>query len=193
MYYVFLMTFSDDIMEINSIYDSIIIGNFIVMAMQIVSLFTMLCFAGKKMQNKKMKLHRKELCYLCITPIIDILFGNIILQMFFNVKGNTFFLLYEQYPLLIGLVPLTAALFYIGTMITIMSYQAMIKLQEEKNKYFVEQQQFQAIRERMEEVEQFYHGISRMRHEMKNHLTNIKGLAGSGNYGEMEQIGRAHV
>ncbi|MCI9447745.1 MAG: GHKL domain-containing protein [Lachnospiraceae bacterium] len=187
MYYVFLMTFSDDIMEINSIYDSIIIGNFIVMAMQIVSLFTMLCFAGKKMQNKKMKLHRKELCYLCITPIIDILFGNIILQMFFIVKGNTFFLLYEQYPLLIGLVPLTAALFYIGTMITIMSYQAMIKLQEEKNKYFVEQQQFQAIRERMEEVEQFYHGISRMRHEMKNHLTNIKGLAGSGNYGEMER------
>ena len=28
-------------------------------------------------------------------------------------------------------------------------------------------------------VEQFYSGISRMKHEMKNHLTNIKGLAGS--------------
>jgi hypothetical protein len=40
---------------------------------------------------------------------------------------------------------------------------------------------------RIGEVEQFYDGIRRMKHEMKNHLTNIKGLAGSGSYEEMEQ------
>ena len=187
IYYVFIMKFAENIIEINTIYDRIIIGNFIVMTLQIMSFFTMLYFAGKKLQHKRWDLHMKELCYLCVTPIIGILFGNIIFQMFFVVKGNTFFLLYEQYPLFIGLIPLIAALFYIGMMITIMSYQKMIKLQEEKNKYFVEEQQIRAIRERMEEVEQFYSGIRQMKHEMKNHLTNIKGLAGSGNYEEMEQ------
>lgn len=187
IYYVFIVKFTEDITEINTIYDRIIISNFIVMTLQIVSFFTMLCFAGKKLQNKRLELHMKELCYLCVTPIVGILFGNIIFQMVLVVKGNTFFLLYEQYPLFIGLVPLIAALFYIGMMITIMSYQEMVSLQEEKNKYFVEEQQLRAIRERMEEVEQFYGGIRRMKHEMKNHLTNIKGLAGSGNYGEMEQ------
>ena len=63
----------------------------------------------------------------------------------------------------------------------------MVGLQEEKKKYFVEQQQVHAIQERMEEVEQFYDGIRRMKHEMRNHLTNIKGLYESGNFGEMEQ------
>ena len=187
IYYVFIMKFTENIMEINTIYDSIIMGNFIVMTLQILSFFTMLCFAGKKLQKKRLELRMKELCYLCVTPIVGILFGNIIFQMFLVVKGNTFFLLYEQYPLFIGLVPLIAALFYIGMTITIMSYQEMAGLQEERNKFFVEQQQLRAIRERIEEVEQFYGGIRRMKHEMKNHLTNIKGLAGSGNYEEMEQ------
>lgn len=58
---------------------------------------------------------------------------------------------------------------------------------EYSKKYFVEQQQVHAIQERMEEVEQFYDGICRMKHEMRNHLTNIKGLFESGNFGEMEQ------
>ena len=86
-----------------------------------------------------------------------------------------------------GLVPLIAALFYAGMVVTVASWQEMVGLQEEKKKYFVEQQQLAAIRERIGEVEQFYDGIRRMKHEMKNHLTNIKGLAGSGSYEEMEQ------
>ena len=77
--------------------------------------------------------------------------------------------------------------FYAGILVTIVSYQKMVGLQEEKKKYFVEQQQVHAIQERMEEVEQFYDGIRRMKHEMRNHLTNIKGLYESGNFGEMDQ------
>ena len=44
-----------------------------------------------------------------------------------------------------------------------------------------------SIQERMEEVEQFYNGIRQMKHEMRNHLTNIKGLMESGNYEDMQQ------
>ena len=51
----------------------------------------------------------------------------------------------------------------------------------------MEEQQLHALHERTQEVEQFYSGIRRIRHEMSNHLTNIKGLAESGRYEEMEK------
>lgn len=56
-----------------------------------------------------------------------------------------------------------------------------------KEKHFIEEQQVHSIQERMEEVEQFYNGIRQMKHEMRNHLTNIKGLMESGNYEDMQQ------
>lgn len=187
MYYVLILKFTKNMSEVNAIYGYAFMSDSAVMILQIIFFFAMLCFAGNKLLKRRLELHIKELCYLCLTPLVSILFGNIIFQLLLVVIGNTFFLLYEQYPVFIGLVPLIALLFYIGMIFTIMSYQEMIGLQEEKKKYFVEEQQFLAIRERMEEMDQFYDGIRRMKHEMKNHLTNIKGLAGSGCYGEMEQ------
>ena len=129
----------------------------------------------------------KELCYLLLTPVTGILFVNIIFNILLIVNENTIIQLYEQFPVFLGIVPVVAALFYAGILITIVSYQKMIGLQEEKEKYFVEQQQVHAIQERMEEVEQFYHGIRQMKHEMKNHMTNIKGLVRNGSYGDIEQ------
>lgn len=187
MYYILILKFTKNIKEVNAIYDKVIMSDSAMMIIQIIFFFTMLCFARNKLLKRRLELHTKELCYLCLTPLVSILFGNSIFRLLLVVKGNAFFLLYEQYPVFIGLVPLIALLFYIGMIITITSYQEMIGLQEEKKKYFVEEQQFLAMRERMEETEQFYDGIRRMKHEMKNHLTNIKGLAGSGCYEEMEQ------
>lgn len=103
------------------------------------------------------------------------------------VTENIVLNLYNQYPILAGAVPVTALLFYAGILVTISSYRQMIGLQEEKKKYFVEEQQFRAIQERMQQVDQFYTGIRQMKHEMKNHLTNIQGLLRTGNYEEMEQ------
>lgn len=151
-------------------------------------LFSVLLYAvGRQIKKCRMELHMRELCYLLLTPITGILFANIIFRILLIIRGNLAFQLYEQYPLLLGIVPAVAALFYTGILATIVSYQKMVELQEEKKKYFVEQQQVHAMQERMEEVEQFYDGIRRMKHEMRNHLTNIKGLFESGNFGEMEQ------
>lgn len=151
-------------------------------------LFSVLLYtAGRLLKNKKMELHIRELCYLLITPITGILFGNIIFRLLIVVKNNLVFQLYEQFPVFLGIVPMVAALFYAAILITIVSYQKMIGLQEEKEKYFVEQQQVHAIQERMEEVEHFYNGIRQMKHEMKNHLTNIKGLVRNGNYEDIEK------
>ena len=54
-----------------------------------------------------------------------------------------------------------------------------------RQKHFVEEQQVKAMKKRLEEAENFYGNIRKVRHEMKNHMANIKGLAGAGEYGEM--------
>lgn len=133
------------------------------------------------------ELHRRELCYLLLTPVTGILFVNIIFQMFIIVTEDQVLNLYDQYPVLAWIVPVTAFLLYAGILAAIFSYRQMIELQEEKKKYFVEEQQVHAIKERMQQVDQFYKGIRQMKHEMKNHLTNIQGLLKNGNYEEMER------
>ncbi|WP_275443531.1 sensor histidine kinase [Petralouisia muris] len=158
-----------------------------VAVLQMLLLSVMLCVMGRLLKKKIRKLHIKELCYLLLIPITGILFVNIIFNILLIVNENLVFQLYEQFPVFLGIVPVVAALFYAGILITIVFYQKMIGLQEEKEKYFVEQQQVHAIQERMEEVEQFYHGICQMKHEMKNHMTNIKGLVRNGSYGDIEQ------
>ena len=187
LYYIFNMKFLQGLCNESIIYRNVAVGYSAVMILRFGLLFIMLLFISHRLQKETLELHAKELCYLCLIPIAGILFGNIIFRLFFTVKENVFFLLYEQSPVFIGLIPLTSVLFYVGIVITITSYQEMVRLQEEKKTYFVEEQQLRAIRERMEEVEQFYDGIRRMKHEMKNRMTNIKGLAGSGSYEEMGQ------
>ncbi len=147
----------------------------------------MLYAAARLLRKKTMKLHIKELCCLLLIPVTGILFVNIIFNILLIVNEDLVFQLYEQFPVFLGIMPMAAILFYAGILITIVSYQKMTGLQEEREKYFVEQQQVHAIQERMEEVEQFYHGIRQMKHEMKNHMTNIKGLVRNGSYGDIEQ------
>lgn len=154
---------------------------------RIILCYFMLYTVGKRLRKSKLAIEIRELCYLIIIPVIGALFGIIIFKMLIVIKDETFFLLYEQYPVLLGLVPLICILFYVGIFSNIVSYQEMIKQQEEKKKYFIEEQQVHAVRERMEEVEQFYNGIRQMKHEMRNHMMNIKGLVESGNYEDMEQ------
>ena len=155
--------------------------------LQLVLFSALMYTVARQIRKCRMELHIRELCYLLLTPVTGILFVNILFRILIVTTGELSIQLYEQYPVLIGIVPVAAALFYAGILVTIISYQKMVGLQKEKERYFVEQQQVHAIQERMAEVDQFYDGIRRMKHEMKNHLTNIKGLLESGDYGSMGQ------
>ena len=171
--------------EIEKILRNAALNFCLVELLQLILFSVLLYIAGCQLKKCRMELHTRELCYLLLTPLTGTLFVNIIFRILLMVSENHVIQLYEQYPALIGIVPVVAALFYVGILATIVSYQKMVGLQEEKERYFVEQQQVHAIQERMAEVDQFYDGIRRMKHEMKNHLTNIKGLIESGNYGDM--------
>ena len=69
--------------------------------------------------------------------------------------------------------------------VDIMAWQDVLLLSQ-RQKAFVEEQQVKAMKKRLEEAENFYGSIRKVRHEMKNHMANIQGLAGAGQYGEIE-------
>ena len=118
--------------------------NYVFVAVLQLILFSMMLYVVARLLKKRtMKLHIKELCYLLLILITGILFANIIFNILLIVNENLVFQLYEQFLIFLGIVPVVAALFYAGILITIVPYQKMIGLQEEK--YFIEQQPVHAI------------------------------------------------
>jgi len=107
------------------------------------------------------------------------------------VKIDTeFFLLFDEKPDLLWKIPMIAVLIFAGEAALIYFWQRYRILLSERQKAFVEEQQVKAMKKRLEEAENFYGSIRKVRHEMKNHMANIQGLAGVGQYGEIEDYVR---
>ena len=107
------------------------------------------------------------------------------------VKIDTgFFVLFDEKPDLLWKIPMIAVLIFVGETALIYFWQKYRVLLAERQKHFVEEQQVKAMKKRLEEAENFYGSIRKVRHEMKNHMANIKGLAGAGEYGEIEDYVR---
>jgi len=149
-------------------------------------LAVMLHALQRQMRKQRFPLHRRELCYISLIPTAGILFGQVISTLLIEVKDGVLFQLYERHPALLAVVPVLALLFYAGAYVTIAFQQGMAALQEEQATHYAEYQQTQAIRARIHEAEQFYTRIRGLKHEMRGHLTNIKGLARSGEYASLE-------
>ena len=108
-----------------------------------------------------------------------------------TVKIDTgFFVLFDEKPDLLWKIPMIAVLIFAGEAALIYFWQRYRVLLAERQKHFVEEQQVKAMKKRLEEAENFYGSIRKVRHEMKNHMANIKGLAGAGEYGEIEDYVR---
>lgn len=149
-------------------------------------LAVMLYALQRQMRKQKMTLHRRELCYLSLVPTAGILFGQVISRLLVEFKDGVLLQLYERHPAFLAVVPVLALLFYAGAYLSIAFQQGMAALREEQATHYMEYQQTQAIRARIHEAEQFYARIRGLKHEMRGHLTNIKGLAQSGEYASLE-------
>lgn len=159
----------------------------IVLLLSHVILFAIMLYVlWRRMKKQNLPLHRLEICYISLIPTAGILFGQLIAGLLYEVKDGEMLQLYERHPVFLVVVPIVAILFYAGTWLTILFQQWMAALREEQEAYFVEHQQTQAIRARIHEAEQFYIRIRRLKHEMRGHLTNIKGLVLSGEYDSLK-------
>ena len=149
-------------------------------------LAAMLYALQRQMRKRNMALHGWELCYLSLVPAAGILFGQVISRLLIEFKDGVLLQLYERHPAFLAVIPVLALLFYAGAWLTIAFQQGMAALREEQATHYMEYQQTQAIRARIHEAEQFYTRIRGLKHEMRGHLTNIKGLAQSGEYASLE-------
>ena len=149
-------------------------------------LAVMLYALQRQIRKQRMTLHRREVCYISLVPTAGILFGQVISRLLVEFKDGVLLQLYERHPAFLAVVPVLALLFYAGAYLTIAFQQGMAALREEQTNYFIERQQTQAIRARIHEAEQFYTRIRQLKHEMRGHMTNIKALAGQGEYASLE-------
>ncbi|MBR4026776.1 MAG: GHKL domain-containing protein [Lachnospiraceae bacterium] len=148
--------------------------------------FCMIYLLKKQITSYIQQMRGKEAIYLLLTPTGGVLFGNIIIHVLMVVKGEAYFSLYEEFPQFLGIVPMINLIFYLEILISLSVYNYMMRLQEEQKQNFVEEQKILALKNRIEEVEQFYENARYMKHDMRNHITAIQGLIIKENYTEVQ-------
>ena len=132
----------------------------------------------------------QDIILLSILNFVGSMIANVVNGLLIVRINTDAFVLFDEKPDLLWKIPMIAVLIFAGEAALIYFWQKYRVLLAERQKHFVEEQQVKAMRERLEEAENFYGSIRKVRHEMKNHMANIKGLTEAGEYGEIEEYVR---
>ena len=127
----------------------------------------------------------QDVILLSILNFVGSMIANVVNGLLIVRIDTDAFVLFDEKPDLLWKIPMIAVLIFAGEAALIYFWQRYRILLGERQKHFVEEQQVKAMKKRLEEAENFYGSIRKVRHEMKNHMANIKGLAGAGEYGEI--------
>ena len=127
-----------------------------------------------------------DTAYLSVLNVIGIIFSFVMTDLAVVPLEKEVFVLTTEKRVLIWVLPLVAGLIYAGELAVLYSWKRYRETLVREQRLFVEAKEKEAFARRLNEVEQFQDGIRRVRHDMKNHMTNIKGLAACGNYAELE-------
>lgn len=114
-----------------------------------------------------------DVWFLSVLNVAGGLFAEVIINISIVKIKNEVFDLFQVKEELLWKLPLIAVLLFLGELAAITIYQKYRELQREKENYFVEQQQIKAMKLRLEEAENFYGSIRKVRHEMKNHIAPL--------------------
>lgn len=129
----------------------------------------------------------QDVILLSVLNFVGGMIANIVRSLLIVKTGRDAFVLFDEKPDLLWKVPMIAVLIFAGEAALIYFWQRYRVLLSERQKHFVEEQQVKAMKKRLEEAENFYGSIRKVRHEMKNHMANIKGLTEAGEYEEIEE------
>ena len=146
-----------------------------------------LCFAAMvllliRIMKKDISMKWQDVCFLSILNVVGIMLAGMVVDLMQVKLEQEVFLLYDNRKEMLWKLPVLAILLYLGEISAIYIYQKNRELQREKEQHFIEEQQVKAMKHRLEEAEQFYGSIRKVRHEMKNHMMNIKGLVAGEQY-----------
>ena len=123
-----------------------------------------------------------DTAYLSVLNVIGIIFSFVMTDLAVVPMEQDVFVLTTQKRALIWVLPLISCLIYTGELAVLYSWKRYRETLSRERQLFVEAKEKQALERRLQEIEQYQDGIRRVRHDMKNHLTNLKGLAAGGNY-----------
>ena len=132
----------------------------------------------------------QDIILLSILNFVGSMIANVVNGLLIVRINTDAFVLFDEKPDLLWKIPMIAVLIFAGEAALIYFWQRYRILLAGRQKHFVEEQQVKAMKKRLEEAENFYGSIRKVCHEMKNHMANIKGLAGAGEYGEIEEYVR---
>ena len=139
-----------------------------------------------KIVKSPLSMNWQDVVFLSVLNVV----GSMLVWMVMDISvvqvDREIFFLFTQRREMVWKIPMLAALLCAGEISAVYIFRKYKELQDEREKLFVEEQQMKAMKRRLEEAESFYGGIRKIRHEMKGHMANIKGLVAGEKYGEVE-------
>ena len=126
------------------------------------------------------KMRWMELCYLSVMNIAGIILTRIMMGIAVLDTADGSIILLDEKPKLLWLLPLVAILLYFGELSAILIWQRYREFRRRSELHLARSLEEEAIRRRLDDTERYYEQVRKVRHEMANHMTNIRGLAEQG-------------
>jgi hypothetical protein len=129
---------------------------------------------------------KTELFFLSVLNIVGIIFTYMVVDLLVVKLENEVFMLFENRKEMLWKIPLMVSLLMAGEFSIIAIWKNYRNLLMEWQKSHIREEQLKQMKKRFEEVDTFYGDIRKVRHEMRNHMTNIKGLIATEKYNEVD-------
>lgn len=171
--------------DIDRMYKNIVIGQSVFYLAYTV-IFAVMVILLKRIVKMSCDMKWAEVLFLSVLNVVGGMLTVMLAKLMVVEIDSGVFLLYDEWKEMLWQIPLIAVLLYVGEISAIYIYQKYMESRRQREKYFMEEQQVKAMKQSLEEAENFYGSICKVRHEMKNHMTNIKGLVERGQYEEVE-------
>ena len=143
--------------------------------------------AGSYCSKGRGRMGREVIFYL-LPSVAGVLVSVLVRLLLITVTDGTPVLLYEKYPALYLIIPLTAFVLLGAVVFSFRIYQDMAALQEERAEKIVLENQITQMQSSMVEMEHLYDGIRSVKHDMKNHMAVLQNLIRKKYSGEDEEI-----
>ncbi|MDE6026389.1 MAG: GHKL domain-containing protein [Lachnospiraceae bacterium] len=148
--------------------------------------FLLMAGTVKKLVKSPFVMNWYDTMFLSVLNIVGSMLVYMVIDISVVQLDKEVFFLFSERKEMLWKIPTIALLICVGEISAIYIFRKYKELQDEREKHFVEEQQMKAMKRRLEEAESFYGSIRKIRHEMKNHMANIKGLVAGEKYGEVE-------
>ena len=130
----------------------------------------------------------KEAVFYLLPAAAGVLVSVLVRLLVITVTDGVPVLLYERYPVLYIIIPMTALVLLGSIVFSFRIYQSMAALQEERAEKIILENQITQMQSSMVEMEHLYDGIRSVKHDMKNHMAVLQNLIQKRYSGEDEEI-----